>query len=162
MNREHLAKLESSPVWADAFNRHLAKAESLNGEGSYDAQAYAAVAADLEVSESDEAEGARAQREAQILADHRARQAVEAARPATTPAPAPDPGATAKAGWGKAVAQANANMGDNAQPIAKGEPAKAVTALLDEQDQRAAMTPPDVARSGWAKAMQEANAERGV
>ena len=160
MNRTHVERLHSDPTWAESYNRNLAKAESLRGEGSLDAQAYASVAADLEVSESEKAETARAEREANILADHRARQSVEAARPAATPAPAPDPAARAKAGWKAAAAKVNANVTDHPKP-AHGEPAKTVGALLDQHEQRKAQPSPDASR-GWAKAAAAANAERGL
>ena len=160
MNREYVEKLESNPARAASYHAHLAKAEALHGEGSFDAQSYAATAADLEVAETEQAESARAQREAEIIADHNARQAVEAAQPSPAPAPSVDPTDRAKAGWAKAIGEINAIVRDQPKP-AQGEPAHSAAAVLDEQDQPKPVPPP-AGRSDWAKAAAAANAERGV
>lgn len=159
MDRTHAEKLHVDGPWTTSYYKHLARAEALYGEGNGDAIGYAMTAADLEMAETEQAESARAEREAAILADHRARMAIEAAQAA--PAPAPDPAARAEAGWSKAVAALNANVPDMPKP-GQGEAAKTVAAVLDEQDQRKAKTPPGAARTGWAKAAQDSNHERGL
>lgn len=157
MNREHIEKLDN-PAWADAYRLNLAKAESVTGEGSYDAIAFASVSADLAIMAGEKAETDRAQREAQIIADHNARMAAEAAKPAT---PAPDPAPRAKAGWAKAIGGINARVPDMPKP-AQGEAAQTVAAVLDEQDQRKAKASPGAARNGWAKAAEQINREAGL
>lgn len=102
MQREHIEKLNGDPAWRAEFDTALAKAEALHGEGSADALAYAATAADLAtdpeaIANAKAADKARAeeQRLAQAVAEARS-------RPMPSADAAPDPAERANVGWAKA------------------------------------------------------------